>query len=80
MVEFARDGLPRKPSHCVPIASPILFTAGSADVVCEDECALNDFKEVRKSNHLFFDVEGIGHMDPTSQGQNHEIQVVTYFL
>jgi len=73
-------GFPLNPPHPELISVPILFTAGSADVVCEDDCAYSFYKKITKTDRIYLDISGIGHMDPCTGGDMHEHMVVTYFL
>jgi pimeloyl-ACP methyl ester carboxylesterase len=51
---------------------PVLFTSGSADTVCEDGCAYNLFKQVKKDGAVFFDIKGASHFDPCDAGPRKE--------
>lgn len=58
---------------------PVMFTAGSADTVCQDGCAYTLWKEV-KQDKVFWDLKGASHFDPCDSGPRHEIQAVSDFL
>jgi predicted dienelactone hydrolase len=58
---------------------PILFTAGSADSVCEDGCAYNLYNQVKKDK-VFWDQQGATHFDPCDSGPRHEISAISDFL
>lgn len=61
------------------VSIPIMFTAGSADIVCEDGCAEIDYAEV-KTPKVLFNIEGAGHMEPTNLGKNREDTAAALFF
>jgi len=62
------------------VNAPIMFTAGSADVVCEDGCAYEIYEEVAAVPKIFFDVAGAGHMEPCDTGKRSEIEAIALFF
>lgn len=68
------------------ITTPIMFTSGSVDRICEDGCAKLYFDEVQRSpSKIMFDVQGANHFEPTENramggGSNSEVPAVAYFL
>jgi len=67
--------------HGVKVNVPILFTAGSADVICEDGCAYNQYKQVPNSNvKVFFDVAGTSHFEPTLPKKGSEVEAIALFF
>merc|ERR1712048_584585 len=64
-----------------PIKVPIMFTAGSADTICEDGCAQKYHDQIKSSpSKIMFNVRGASHFEPTSFGTNSEVPAVALFL
>merc|ERR1719420_883636 len=60
---------------------PILFTAGSADTICEDGCAYTQYKQVPSGNaKTFFDIAGATHFEPCNTGPRREIEAIALFF
>ena len=55
------------------VRAPILFTAGSSDVICEDGCGYDLYEQVSAHPKVFFDVKGAGHMEPCNMGRRSEV-------
>lgn len=63
------------------ITLPVMFTAGSADTICQDGCSQKFYDQMKHSkSKIMFDVRGASHFEPTGSGNNVEVPAVAYFL